>query len=30
MKKVVAGMDLHGSNVVFGILDRDGERLTSF
>src|SRR5437016_5214739 len=29
MKKVVAGMDLHGNNVVIGIMDMDGKRLAS-
>jgi transposase len=29
MKKVVAGMDLHGNNVVIGIMDEDGKRVTS-
>jgi len=27
MKKVVAGMDLHGNNVVIGVMDMDGERV---
>ncbi len=29
MKKVMAGMDLHSNNVVIGIMDRDGKRVTS-
>ena len=29
MKKVVAGMDLHSNNVVIGIMDLDGKRVTS-
>ena len=29
MNKVVAGMDLHGNNVVIGIMDMDGKRLAS-
>jgi len=29
MKKVIAGMDLHSNNVVIGIMDMDGKRLTS-
>ena len=27
MKKVVAGMDLHGNNVVIGVMDMDGKRV---
>jgi len=27
MKKVVAGIDLHGNNVVIGIMDQDGKRV---
>ncbi len=29
MKKVIAGMDLHSTNVVIGIMDMDGKRLAS-
>jgi len=29
MKKVMAGMDLHSNNVVIGIMDTDGKRVTS-
>lgn len=29
MKKLVAGMDLHGNNVVIGVLDLDGQRVAS-
>src|SRR2546427_2762948 len=29
MKKVMAGIDLHSNNVVIGIMDSDGKRLTS-
>jgi hypothetical protein len=27
MKRVMAGMDLHGNNVMIGIVDADGTRL---
>ncbi len=29
MKKVMAGIDLHSNNVVIGIMDTDGKRVTS-
>src|SRR4051794_7335086 len=29
MKKLVAGMDLHSNNVVTGIMDREGKRVTN-
>src|SRR3954469_12632000 len=29
MKKVVAGMDLHGNNVVIGVMDMDGKRVAN-
>jgi transposase len=29
MKKVVAGMDLHGNNVVIGVMEMDGKRVAS-
>src|SRR6266487_2149623 len=29
MKKVMAGIDLHSNNVVIGIMDTDGQRVTS-
>ena len=29
MKKVIAGMDLHSNNLVIGVMDTDGKRVTS-
>ena len=29
MNKVMAGIDLHSNNVVIGIMDMDGKRVTS-